>query len=134
MPRIRKELIVVGDRLLIRPQRGEERTGAGLYLPQTAVHEQQVRGGRVMKVGPGLPIPDPVDGDEVWKKKSGEPRYVPLQAKEGDYALFLKNAAIEIDYDDQKYLIVPISAVLVLAREEIDLDGELDFPSGPARG
>ena len=131
MARIRKELIVVGDRLLVRPQQGEERTGAGLYLPQTAVNEQQVRGGRVMKVGPGLPIPDPVDGDEAWKKKESQARYVPLQAKEGDYALFLKNAAVEIDYDDEKYLIVPNSAVLVLAREEIDLSGEIDFGGAP---
>ena len=124
MPRIRKELIVVGDRLLIRPQRGEERTGAGLYLPATAVNEQQVRGGRVVKVGPGLPLAEPVDGDELWKRKPVlEPRYLPMQAKEGDYALFLKSAAIEISYDGEKYLIVPNSAVLVLSREEIDLSG-----------
>jgi len=126
MARIRKELIVVGDRLLVRPQEGEERTGAGLYLPQTAVNEQQVRGGRVVKVGPGLPIPDPVDNDEAWKPKDRtEPRYVPLQAREGDYALFLKNAAVEINYDGERYLIVPNHAVLVLAREDIDLDDDL---------
>jgi co-chaperonin GroES (HSP10) len=124
MPRIRKELIVVGDRLLIRPQRGEERTGAGLYLPATAVNEQQVRGGRVVKVGPGLPLAEPVDGDELWKRKQVlEPRYLPMQAKEGDYAIFLKSAAVEISYDGEHYLIVPNSAVLVLSREEIDLSG-----------
>lgn len=132
MARIRKDLIVVGDRLLIRPQEGEERTGAGLYLPQTAVNEQQVRGGRVVKVGPGYPIPDPVDSDEAWKgrDRGNEPRYLPLQAREGDYALFLKKAAIEISYDNEKYLIVPNSAVLVLAREDIDLDEELGLSDG----
>jgi co-chaperonin GroES (HSP10) len=124
MARIRKDLIVVGDRLLIRPHQGEERTGAGLYLPQTAVNEQEVRGGRVVKVGPGYPIPDPIDSGEAWKAhdSSAQPRYLPLQAREGDYALFLKKAAIEISYENEKYLIVPNSAVLVLAREEIDLD------------
>lgn len=126
MARIRKELIVVGDRLLVRPGDGEERTGAGLYLPATAVDKHQVRGGRVVKVGPGLPIPEPgdPDADEPWKKKrEGAPRYLPLQAREGDYALFLRKAAIEIRFDDQDYLIVPNGAVLVLSREVIDLGG-----------
>ena len=33
----KKELIVVGDRVLIRLEDGEERTKVGLYLPATAV-------------------------------------------------------------------------------------------------
>ena len=53
MPRLKKQLIVVGDRLLIRPEEGEERTNAGLYLPQTAVAARQAKGGWVVSVGPG---------------------------------------------------------------------------------
>ena len=35
-----KELIVVGDRVLVRVEEGEERTNVGLYLPPTAVDNQ----------------------------------------------------------------------------------------------
>lgn len=126
MPRIRKQMLVVGDRLLIQPAAGEERTEHGLVLPATAVNEQQVRSGRVVKVGPGIAVPDPMDHDEPWKK-SHEPsaRYVPLQAREGDLALFLKKASVEIEFDGKKYLIVPNSAVLLLVREEMDLSDDL---------
>lgn len=124
----RKHLIVVGDRILVKPQEGEERTHAGLYLPATAVNEQKVRAGRVVKVGPGTPIPEPLE-DEPWKKAKDQPRYIPLQAKEGDYVIFLKNAAVEITFEGDNYLIVPNSAVLVLARDEIDIDEALrDHP------
>jgi co-chaperonin GroES (HSP10) len=46
-------------------------------------------------------------------------RYIPLQAKEGDEAVFLREQAIEVEYEGEKYLIVPQSAVLVLLRSEL---------------
>ena len=127
MPSIRKQLIVVGDRLLVRQAEGEERTGSGLVLPASAIQDQQVRQGRVVKVGPGVPVPDPGDLDEPWKKKQvNEARYVPLQAREGDTALFLKKAAVEIRFEGERFLIVPNGAVLMLIREDIDLGDTLD--------
>ena len=54
----RKQLILVGDRVLIAPEEGEERTRVGLYLPATAVDAQQVQSGLVIAVGPGDPAPD----------------------------------------------------------------------------
>ncbi len=128
MAGFRKRLIVVGDRILVRPQEGEERTQSGLYVPQSALSARSVRGGTVVAVGPGLPIPDPADIEaEPWKQKH-EPhaRYVPLQAREGDYALFIRNAAVEITFENKNYLIVPNSAVLVLVREEIQFEAESD--------
>jgi co-chaperonin GroES (HSP10) len=120
----KKRLIVVGDRILVRPQEGQERTNAGLYLPQSAVSSRSVRGGTVVAVGPGLPIADPTDVQaEPWQQKTERAtRYVPLQAREGDYALFIRNAAVDITFENENYLIVPNSAVLVLVREDIDLD------------
>ena len=47
-----------------------------------------------------------------------------LQAQEGDYALFLKKAAIEITFERKQYLIVPNAAILVLIREEWDAAAE----------
>ena len=126
MPSIRKQLIIVGDRLLVKPNEGEERTETGLVLPASAIQDQQVRQGKVIKVGPGIPVPDPGDIDEPWKKKhEDEARYVPLQAREGDTALFLKKASVEIKFEGERYLIVPNGAVLMLIREDIDLGDTL---------
>jgi co-chaperonin GroES (HSP10) len=116
MPRLKKKLIVVGDRLLVRPEDGEERTNAGLYLPATAVSARQARGGWVVSVGPGMPVATPADLDDAFGE-GDTPRYVPMQAQEGDYVLFLHKAAVEITFEKKSYLIVPNSAVLVLVRE-----------------
>ena len=120
MANLKKKLIVVGDRILVRPEQGEERTGAGLYLPQTAVSARQAQGGWVVSVGPGIPIPEPMDLDDDDFDEHHVPRYLPLQAQEGDYAVFMKKAAIEITFEKKQYLIVPNAAILVLIREEWD--------------
>jgi co-chaperonin GroES (HSP10) len=56
--------------------------------------------------------------DEPWKGEEEKIKYIPLQAKEGDLAIFLLNAATEVMYGGDKYFIVPQSAVLMLEREE----------------
>lgn len=113
-----KKLIVVGDRVLIAPEEGEERTRVGLYLPQTAIDALAVQGGRVVATGPGTPIAEPASlDDEPWKIGRRDPgRYVPMQAKVGDYALFFRKAAVEITFEGVKYLVVPLAAILVLVR------------------
>ncbi len=121
-----KRLIVVGDRVLIAPEEGEERTRVGLYLPQTALDAVAVQGGTVVATGPGTPMPDPASlDDEPWKVQAREgARYIPMQARVGDYALFFRKAAVEITFENTKYLVVPLAAILVLERSpEID---ELD--------
>lgn len=114
-----KRLIVVGDRVLITPEEGEERTRVGLYLPQTALDTVAVQGGKVVATGPGTPLPDlasPLD-EEPWKVRPHDgTRYVPMQARVGDYALFFRKAAVEITFDETKYLVVPLAAILVLVR------------------
>jgi hypothetical protein len=72
----------------------------------------------VIKTGPGYPIPMPVDDDEPWKDTSEQVKYVPLQAKEGDLAIFLLNGAFEVMYEDEKFYIVSQSSILMLEREE----------------
>jgi chaperonin GroES len=126
MSRLKKNLIVVGDRLLIRPEEGEERTNAGLILPQGAQASRQARGGWVVSVGPGMPIASPADYmEDGWGAgEDPEPRFVPLQAQEGDYALFLHKAAVEITFESKSYLIVPNGAVLVLVREGFEASHE----------
>lgn len=115
----RKRLIVVGDRVLIEPEEGEERTKVGLYLPPTAVDKQSVQGGTVVATGPGTPIGPPAElDDEPWKIASGEARYLPMQAEVGDYALFFRKAAVEITFEGKTYLVVPQAAILTLVRAE----------------
>ena len=120
MPRMKKKLIVVGDRLLVRPEEGEERTHAGLYLPQTAISARRAQGGWVVSVGPGIPLAEPAGLEEDWTDGGSQPRFVPLQAQDGDFCLFLRKAAVEITFEKKQYLIVPNAAVLVLVREDWD--------------
>ena len=118
MKKKNKELLVVGDRVLIKLEEGEERTTVGLYLPPTAVDSQAVQGGRIVATGPGLPMPDLAEpGDEPWRTSQRELRFVPMQAQPGDYALFFRKAAVEITFEKERYLVVPQSAILALVRE-----------------
>ena len=123
----RKKLRVVGDRVLISPELGEGRTRVGLYLPAAAVEKMAVQSGTVVEVGPGTPVPNPKDvDDEPWKttESDGHRHYIPMEARIGDVALFLRNAAVEIEYEDDKYLIVPHSAILLLISPETAREGE----------
>jgi len=114
-----KELIVVGDRVLVKLEEGEERTNVGLYLPPTAVDNQAVQGGTIVATGPGLPMPSPdVSSDEPWRAPMRETRFVPMQARSGDYALFFRKAAVEITFESERYLVVPQAAILALVRDE----------------
>src|SRR5260370_29188984 len=93
-----KRLIVVGDRVLIAPEEGEERTNVGLYLPPSAIEGRQVQGGRIVATGPGTPMPEPASMDEEpWKIHRGSPevKYLPTQAEAGDSALFFQKATVD---------------------------------------
>ncbi|MCE5228433.1 co-chaperone GroES family protein [bacterium] len=114
----RRNLFVVGDRVLIKPESGEDRTDAGLILPQTVADRAQVQSGRVVAVGPGVPMPLGNEDDEPWRQQEREPRYIPMQAKIGDLAIFLRKATVEIRYEGDNYLIVPQAAILLLLRDE----------------
>jgi len=115
-----KRLLVVGDRVLVKLEDGEQRSKVGLYLPPTAVDNQAVQGGEIVATGPGLALPDLTDqGDEPWRVSGTgrEARFVPMQARPGDYALFFRKAAVEITFENEQYLVVPQAAILALVRE-----------------
>ena len=117
-----KQVLVVGDRVLIRPDTGETKSPAGLYLPPSVIEKQEVKGGMVVEVGPGIPLGSP-DGsfEEPWKEKKSDIKYIPTQAEIGDYALFLGKASIELKIEEKDYLIVSQSAILILIRDDIAL-------------
>ncbi len=127
----RKRIIVIGDRILIKPDLSEERTKVGLYLPQTVKDKEDVIGGTVVQTGPGTPLADPADiTEEPWRRQNKELKFLPVQAKPGDYAIFLQKAGVEINYQGEKYLIVPQSAILILLRED-EPDTGTDQPADP---
>jgi len=120
----KKNLIVVGDRVLIEPDEGAEKTSSGLYLPATVREKEKVVGGYVVKTGPGYAVHDPNVSEEPWTTdRKKDIKYIPLQAAEGDYAIFLKDSAVEIEFEGKKYLIVPHTSILALVRVEIE-EGE----------
>ena len=112
------KFIVVGDRVLIKPDEEASKTTTGLFLPPGVSEKEKIQSGIIIKTGPGYPLASPVD-DEPWKESKESVRYIPLQAKEGDAAIFLRKEAYEIEFEKEKYLIVPQSAVLLLIRNDV---------------
>ncbi len=112
-----RKLIVVGDRVLIKPQKESEKTESGIFLPPGVQEREKIQTGYIVKAGPGYPIPMSSE-DEDWKPEDEKIKYIPLQAKEGDKAIFLQKTAFEIKYEGEKYFIVPQSSILMLEREE----------------
>jgi len=116
----KKQMIVIGDRILLQLDDGQDKTKSGLYLPASVREKEKVGMGRIIKVGPGYPIPNPnYTDDEPWTTPKDPMRYIPLQAKEGDYAIFLREQGVEVEFEETKYLIVPQSAVLLIVRDEL---------------
>jgi co-chaperonin GroES (HSP10) len=94
----------------------------GLYLPATAIDSQQVQTGLIVATGPGTPVADLSSlDDEPWKVERSESRGKGMQAKVGDHAIFFRKAAVEITFEEKKYLVVPQAAILVLIREDLPI-------------
>jgi chaperonin GroES len=120
-----KTLLVVGDRVLVRPEDGESTTNTGLILPPSVGDREEVQTGRVVTVGPGTAIlPSTLDFEEGWKKGRTEPRHVAMQARTGDIAVYYRKAAVDITIDGEKLVVVSHAAILVLLREGFEVDDE----------
>lgn len=112
-----KKLILIGDRVLIRLKKPNEKTGSGLFLPPGVQEKEKVQQGYIIKVGPGYPIPMPTDDSESWMDREEKVKYISLQAREGDLAIFLLSGAQEVMYENEKYFIVSQNSILMLERE-----------------
>ncbi len=121
------ELIIIGDRVLIAPDEGEKQTESGLVLPASVAEKEKVRSGRVEKVGPGYVMPNPDYTGEPWAAERESVRYLPLQARPGDFAFFLQKEAIDVKFQGKSYVILPHGAILALVRrhrEDLPNDAE----------
>jgi co-chaperonin GroES (HSP10) len=110
------KFLMIGDRVLVKPTNPQGKTKSGLLLPPTVQEGEKLQTGYVIKTGPGLPLPSHTDDDELWKKK--EVSYLPLQAKPGDMAVYLQSAGLEVSINEEKYLILPHSSILMLVRDK----------------
>ena len=121
MIRNNKELIVVGDRVIVKASEdGEERTNVGRCISRPRLWTiRRCRAVPSSPPDPGIPLPTPdASSDEPRRAPARETRFVPMQAREGDYALFFRKAAVEITFENDRYLVVPQQAILALVRDE----------------
>ena len=109
---------IVGDRVLIKSRKESGRSASGLYLPPGVKEKEKIQYGYVVKSGPGYPIPLPIDDNETWKNEKEKIKYIPLQVREGDLAVFLQESSYEVIYKGDKYFIVPQSSILMIERDE----------------
>jgi len=89
----------LSDHILIEPVKEEEKTKAGILLPETADKEKPEQG-KVIATGPG--------------KKNEEGKIIPLEVKAGDKVLFTKYGPNEIKVDDKEYLIAREEDILAI--------------------
>lgn len=115
------KFVVVGDRVLVKQRDMETQRQSGLVLPSTVKEKEEIQSGYIVKCGPGYPIPAVTDEDEPWKETSDEAKYIPLQAHEGDLAIYLKSRAHEIEFENEKFVIVPHNSILLLIREDFEV-------------
>ena len=67
------KFIVVGDRVLVKPEEESNKTSTGLYLPAGVKEKEKVQSGYVIKVGPGYATATQVE-DEPWKETNERPK------------------------------------------------------------
>jgi chaperonin GroES len=89
----------LNDRVIVEPLEQEEKTAAGIYVPETAKEKPQE--GTVLAVGPGRLL------------DSGE--RAPMDVHTGDRVLFAKYAGTEFKADgDKSYLILGERDILAI--------------------
>jgi chaperonin GroES len=88
----------LGDRVVIEPSQGQEKTKGGIVLPDTAKEKPQE--GKIVAVGTG--------------KKTEDGKTIPLSVKVGDLVLYGKYSGTEITIDSEEYLIVKEEDILAI--------------------
>jgi len=89
----------LSNHILIEPIKEEEKTRAGILLPDTAEKERPEQG-KVIAVGPG--------------KKDKKGNFIPLEVKVGNMVLFTKYGPAEIKVEGKEYLIAKDEDILAI--------------------
>ena len=88
----------LGDRLLLKVKKAEEKTKSGIVLPDSAKEKPQE--GEVVAVGPG--------------QRDKEGKRIPMEVSAGDSVLYSKYSGTEVKIDSQDYLIIKESDILAI--------------------
>ena len=86
----------LGDRVVVRRLKEDQKTAGGIIIPDTAAEKPQE--GEVVSVGPGAL-------DESGKR-------VAMEVKAGDYVLFGKWSGTEVKLDGEELLIMKESDIM----------------------
>jgi chaperonin GroES len=78
------------DRVIVQRIEGLEKSAGGIIIPDTAKEKPQE--GKVIAIGTGTVTKDG--------------KTIPLQVKPGDRVLFSKYGGTEIEFGDEKYLVL----------------------------
>lgn len=91
----------LGDRVVVKPSEGEEKTKSGILIPDTA--KEKPSEGEVVAIGSG-------NRDESGKK-------IPLEVKVGDKVLYSKYGGTEVKVEGKEYLILRESDILAIVKK-----------------
>ncbi len=96
-----KQIIPLGDRVLVRPLERETVTASGIIIPDT-VNKERPETGKVIAVGEG--------------KMNDDGKVIPMKVKVGDTELFAKYGPDEIKLEGEDYLIVSETSILAVIK------------------
>jgi chaperonin GroES len=85
----------LGSRILVKPEKIESKTMAGIFIPDTVVAGEKSTRGVVVKVGPGTP-------------------HEPMTVKEGDVVIYGKHAGTEVQSDNESYLLMKVTDIYAI--------------------
>ena len=88
----------LGERVIVKPCAGEEKTAGGLLLPDSAKEKPQT--GEALAVGPG--------------RRADDGELLPMEVKVGDKILYGKYSGTEVKMDGERYLIIKESDILAV--------------------
>jgi chaperonin GroES len=83
------DLEPLGDRVIVQPGEGEEKTASGIVIPDTAKEKPQE--GKVLAVGPG---------------RYEDGKLIPLDVKPGDTVIYSKYGGTEVKVGGKDMLIL----------------------------
>lgn len=113
-----EKIVMVGDKVLVKPKNPNLQTSSGLYLPPAAIEKESIQAGYVIKVGPGYPVPAINDEVESWKENQEAVKYIPLQVKTGDLAVYMSKSGFDVEFKGEKYTILSHSSIVMIIRDE----------------
>ena len=88
----------LGDKVVIKPAKAEEKTESGIILPGSA--QEKPHQGTVVAVGPGA--------------RDDKGNHIPLDVKEGDRVIYGKFGGVDLKYDNEEYVVLSEKDILVV--------------------